>query len=1018
MKERKLAVWKRILLCVALLLVIGVAVGTIVATLGSREAPETTAATESDGETTVPDTTDGETTMFDTADADTTISDTTESETTEPRTTEPPATEPETTEPPVTEPETTEPPVTEPKTTEPSVTEPETTEPPATELETTEPPATESETTEPPATEPETTESPVTECPHSYSESVLSATCTEDGSRVFTCSACGDSYTEAIPAMGHDTKTETVAATCTAKGKKVTTCSRCDYTKTETLKALGHKLKTTTTAATCTKDGKKETACDNCGDSTTETIPAIGHDYHDTVTVATCTKRGKTVSTCSVCGDTKTAYTGVLGHDVKDYACQRSGCDYDTIYYAADFGAVGDGVTDDGPAICRAVNAVKSAKGKLIFESGKTYYIGTSSNANGSFVTPFAFDSNTGITVDGMGSTFLVAPTITYMVVSSSSDMTFINCNFDQAVPVYLVGTVTAVNGKKVTFTTDLEPYADSYDYSGITAFSMEKTASGLQQRPHKFITAMTKTASKTVEVTYTTSSTGYKVGEQAYLPNPGVGHVGSEAFYIGHNTGTVTFENVEVRAARIFVFSVKSNKGDVHFRNVDLVVGDGNTRALKLVAWRDGFHCKDNRGKLHFSHCEAGILFDDVFNISNTLGSFVSISSSTQFVCRNYEFKVNGREVAFDCQAGDVLDFYDQDNGTYHGSATVKSATRSGGTTVVTLDPNGCTVDVTKVSLTTCRIANRNTCAPGSTITDSSFEGTFRFRAPMTVRNTEFRLLTMWIMTEGGVEGLIPRDIHFYNCTFRYGYIQIDARNRELSDKPYWPEIAAQIRGIRAYDCTFADGCYLKTRTGCYIEEYKNGVLQMDAALLRPSSYVTRTDYKMLTPEELSEGHTFDFSEGNALSVTTKPSTGYTAIDQYTTLDHVHEAAAASMRANGFGETVYFYNQKSYLHSLTGAVQYGRTYRLTMTVYDCAGNLTTSGERGAFVLLKMANGTQKETEVSYTYTVDPDDSRILTLTFLFTVGYEETNDIDLYELSSSPCEFYIGSLSICEVTE
>ena len=314
-------------------------------------------------------------------------------------------------------------------------------------------------------------------------------------------------------------------------------------------------------------------------------------------------------------------------------------------------------------------------------------------------------------------------------------------------------------------------------------------------------------------------------------------------------------------------------------------------------------------------------------------------------------------------------------------------------------------------------KIAQVNTtCGAGSTITDCSFEGTYRFRAPMTIRNTEFRILTMWIMTEGGVEGLIPRDIYFYNCTFKYGYIQIDARNRELSGKPYWSDIAAQIRGIRAYDCTFANGCYIKTNTGCYMETYTNGVLQMTTEALRPSEYVTRTDYKTLTAAQLSAGHTYDFSQGNALDITASPSNSYASIQQYTTLSKVHESAAAAMRQHGFGENVYFYNQKSYLHSLTGAVECGKTYRLTMTVYDCAGNLTTSGTRGAFVLLKMKNGTQAEGEVSYTYTVDPEDSRILTLTFLFTVEVEGVNDIDLYELSSSPCEFYIGSLSICEV--
>ncbi|MBQ4065298.1 MAG: hypothetical protein IJD10_04300, partial [Clostridia bacterium] len=700
------------------------------------------------------------------------------------------------------------------------------TDPPETEL-VTEPetePVTEPETE--PVTEP-VTEPPETECTsHTYVLESNTGSCTVDGVKTYVCSTCGDSYTEAVTATGHawDNGTVTTPAACGQTGVKTYTCKNgCGATKTSTIAAKNHiwSVATVTTPPTCTENGVKSYYClYNCGATKTTNIAALGHDY-------------------------------------ENHICQREGCGYESVLYASAYGVVGDGVTDDGPAISRAVNAAKTAQARLIFDANKTYYIGSSTNADGAFVSPFIFTDATMVTVEGNGSTFLCAPSITYFVISNSSDIVIKNCNFDQAIPVYLVGTVTAVNGKTVTFTTDLEPYMDSYDYSNITAFSIEKKISGgLQQRSHKFITSMVKTASKTVEVTYTTSSPSYAVGDVAYLPNPGVGHVGSEAIYIGHNTGTITVENMEVRAAKIFVFSVKGNDGDVYFNNVDLVTGADNNRALKLVAWRDGYHCKDNRGKLHWTDCEAGILFDDVFNVSNTLGCFESVSSATQFACQNYEYKVNGRDVAFDCIAGDILDFYDQDTGKYHGYATVQSVTVSGNTSIVTLSTTDCTVDLTQVSLETCRIANRNTCGAGSTITDSSFEGTYRFRAPMTIRNTEFRILTMWIMTEGGVEGLIPRDIHFYNCTFRYGYIQIDARNRELSGKPYWSDIAAQIRGIRAYDCTFANGCYIKTNTGCYMETYTNGVLQMTTEALRPSGYVTRTDYKTLTAAQLSAGH------------------------------------------------------------------------------------------------------------------------------------------------------------------
>ena len=117
--------------------------------------------------------------------------------------------------------------------------------------------------------EPEPTPEP-TPCVHEYEESIVPATCTENGIKKQVCKNCGDAIEEQIPALGHEYEESVVSATCTT-------------------------------------DGVKKQICKNCGDTIEERIPALGHDYDAGVveTPATYSSTGIKVYTCSRCGDTK-----------------------------------------------------------------------------------------------------------------------------------------------------------------------------------------------------------------------------------------------------------------------------------------------------------------------------------------------------------------------------------------------------------------------------------------------------------------------------------------------------------------------------------------------------------------------------------------------------------------------------------------------------------------------------------------------------------------------------------------
>ena len=102
-----------------------------------------------------------------------------------------------------------------------------------------------------------TTTLATSECEHNYVPEITEgATCTADGIMTYTCSECGNAYTETIDATGH---------------------SYTEYTSNGD--------------ATCTEDGTKTATCDNgCGSESTvkDEGSATGHNYEDNY--------------CTVCG--------------------------------------------------------------------------------------------------------------------------------------------------------------------------------------------------------------------------------------------------------------------------------------------------------------------------------------------------------------------------------------------------------------------------------------------------------------------------------------------------------------------------------------------------------------------------------------------------------------------------------------------------------------------------------------------------------------------------------------------
>ncbi|MBQ7670319.1 MAG: hypothetical protein IJS45_06315 [Clostridia bacterium] len=116
---------------------------------------------------------------------------------------------------------------------------------------------------------------------HSWNSGVVTtpATCKAYGVKTYTCTGCGETYTEQIPKLAHtwNAGTVTTPATCKANGVKTYTCTACGTTYTEQIPKLSHMWDEgkITLQPTYTEQGVKTYTCTVCGATDTESVPIL-----------------------------------------------------------------------------------------------------------------------------------------------------------------------------------------------------------------------------------------------------------------------------------------------------------------------------------------------------------------------------------------------------------------------------------------------------------------------------------------------------------------------------------------------------------------------------------------------------------------------------------------------------------------------------------------------------------------------------------------------------------------------
>ncbi|MBR4072933.1 MAG: hypothetical protein IKK24_03215 [Clostridia bacterium] len=484
-------------------------------------------------------------------------------------------------------------------------------------------------------------------------------------------------------------------------------------------------------------------------------------------------------------------------------------------FYVKDFGAKGDGKTDDGYAINRAINIAENytkknsgKKAEVRFEKNKTYVLKTGDpTAPNSSCLISIYQANN-ITLVGNNATIIGLPDKGYLLVQLSANIHVKGLNFNYDTPVAYKATVVKVDGVKTTFSVpkwfaDCARKNPNYPELDGVPMAYALQANGLRGQ----VTCKTATAIDDSHVEITLAGMP-KVGTEWYIPTPGYSHNGI-AFQTLHNQGVVTYEDINIWNASQFIFQVNGNFGKLNWINVKLEPKDENS--CETVAWRDVVHAKDNRQSLNFDRCVFKGTHDDIFNIANTLAQITEMGEENDIKIVGLDY-ANGGFAKI--QEGDTAVILNPDEGILYGQAKVVE--------VISQTTNNIRIRLDKsFELDGSEyIYFKEMASPGTTITNCELDGTFRIRAKSTIENCSLNVLAMWTHYSGltsEVEGPIPENIIYRNCTFTHPAGQTNVFNFNCETKS--GAIADfTVKNILFDSCTFEDNMMIEAQKGVEI--------------------------------------------------------------------------------------------------------------------------------------------------------------------------------------------------------
>ena len=335
----------------------------------------------------------------------------------------------------------------------------------------------------------------------------------------------------------------------------------------------------------------------------------------------------------------------------------------------ADYGAVGDGITDDRQAIIEAFyEATTSGEpAELKFEAGKTYRMSETMDQK----YPFYMAGIQDFVFNGNGSTIIFdAPMTCIFYIGTCARISVKNITFDSKIPATTQGTITAVDSENKAFTVSAdEGYPDLPSRSWLDATGGEygfghiieagKNYSKAIETNNVKIQYFVKNDNGSYKV-YSSNETADIIDEISVndrivfirdvtdydLTNSSKTGYGNSNITV-HNSGDIEFNNLTLKATSHIAAAGTNNWGRIKFDSFDIVSDSDEIYA----ASRDIIHFYDQRAGLIIENCSFDGALDDFINTKGTVLDFVDKID-------NKKYLMNG---GLGSRIGDEVIIYDQ---------------------------------------------------------------------------------------------------------------------------------------------------------------------------------------------------------------------------------------------------------------------------------------------------------------------------------------------------------------------